>query len=88
MAIDTDIQNYYETLVVAEIQKLVSEGMVTGEEANDIACLALNNLPAKYYRHSVDLAFYLEPEEVRQMKEKVAEQTALAVGFIRQQRST
>jgi competence protein ComFB len=33
----------------------------------DVACLALNQLPARYVRHSIDTAFYLSVDEQQEM---------------------
>ena len=87
MAIDMEIKNYYEILVTDEMQRLVDEGVCTEDVANDIACITLNNLPPKYYRHSVHLAFYMDPEEVKKMQVLTAQQTQQAFKAIQQRES-
>ena len=74
------IYNYYERMVYEAIAKLLQKQSDTYDEddAQDIACIALNQLPARYVRHSVDTAFYIEDEEKNRMRDAVdaAVQTA------------
>ena len=65
------IYNYYERLVYDEVLKELNGRKLPFDidTAEDIACLALNQLPARYVRHSIDTAFYLgghEREEIHQ----------------------
>lgn len=58
------IHNYYERLVVDEVIRRVKDlADVTGDDVADMACVALNRLPARYVRHDVDLMFYLTESE-------------------------
>jgi DNA-binding protein YbaB len=68
-----NIHNHYEKLVFDEVLaqqaksgKDLDEGML-----EDVVCVALNNLPARYVRHSVDIAFYLTLPEREQMDKLV-----------------
>lgn len=63
------IYNYYERLVYDNVIKIIKENNMSAsnDNAEDIACLALNKLPARYVRHSVDAAFYLSGEEREKM---------------------
>ncbi|MBK5938840.1 hypothetical protein CCR96_06165 [Halochromatium roseum] len=74
------IRNYYEQLVVDHlIDDLAPELDITDDDLlADIACLALNNLPARYIRHEVDMAFFLTPGERERMRERVAGETRKA----------
>jgi Late competence development protein ComFB len=66
MAIE-QIHNYYERLVLDEvIRRVRDDAHVTADMVADMACVALNRLPARYVRHDVDLIFYLTEEERRQ----------------------
>jgi hypothetical protein len=69
------IHNYYETLVVRElIQTFVEDiSKIDEDYLQDIACIALNMLPARYVRHDVDMAFYLTSEERVEMDKAVTE---------------
>ena len=61
------IHNYYERLVVDEVIHRVRDNPdVTADMVADIACVALNRLPARYVRHDVDLVFYLTEAERHQ----------------------
>ncbi|GGX44599.1 late competence development ComFB family protein [Saccharospirillum salsuginis] len=84
MTIDTQIANYYEKLVVDE---LTSRDEVAGkpeDELADIACVALNRLPARYYRFSVDMAFYLSVQEQHQMELAVRDAVTHALKFVQE----
>lgn len=63
------IYNYYERLVYDEIMRQFAQQTVafSKDDAEDIACLALNHLPARYVRHSVDTAFFLTSDERKKM---------------------
>lgn len=63
------IVNFYEHLVFNNIETtLVSAGKVaTRDMVLDIACLALNRLPARYIRHHVDAIFYISDQEMEKM---------------------
>ena len=58
------VHNYYERLVFEEVLRR-SERFPTlnADQLADVACVALNRLPARYVRHDVDLMFYLTEHE-------------------------
>lgn len=61
------IHNYYERLVVDEVVRRVRDNPdVTSDMVADMACVALNRLPARYVRYDVDLMFYLTEAERHQ----------------------
>ncbi len=64
-----NIYNHYEKLVFDEVLGLQAKKGTTFDESmlEDVVCVALNNLPARYVRHSVDIAFYLTITEREQM---------------------
>lgn len=82
MTIKAEISNYYEDLVVDLIIEEYSGRELTRDEFNDLACLALNKLPARYYRHSVDMAFFLSGRELEKMQREVAAAVADAARHI------
>lgn len=68
MSID-DIHNYYEVLVqerIIETEEYQS-GKMDQDFLEDVACIALNQLPTKYVRYSVDLIFYMSQQERNDM---------------------
>lgn len=69
-----EISNYYEQLLIDEMTALVNDGELPNDQEllNDIACLAMNNLPNRYSHHSVDMAFFLSSKERSEMLGKVA----------------
>ena len=78
------IYNYYEQLVYDEIRKTTTKQAAnySEDDAEDIACLALNHLPARYVRHSVDIAYYLDDAEKAQMEKAVSESVAKAIARV------
>lgn len=80
----TDIHNYYEHLVIDYMQTRVIPRLP--ERSNDffldVACYALTKLPARYMRHEIDMAFYLEPAERRAMMDEVEKTVEDAVKYI------
>ena len=81
MSINNHIRNYYEQLVAEEILQRLPGQQDTGYLA-DIACVALNHLPPRYIRHEVDMAFYMSPDELHQITERVRQAVADAIDFI------
>jgi hypothetical protein len=58
------IHNYHERLVLDEVLRRARDMPgVTADMVADMACVALNKLPARYVRHDVDLVFYLTEAE-------------------------
>ena len=63
------VHNYYERLVLEEVMRRAHRFEdFTGDMLLDVACVALNQLPARYVRHDVDLMFYLTEHERRAME--------------------
>ena len=48
----------------------------------DVACVALNRLPARYIRHEVDFAFYLSERERSENECLIDEAVDFAFGFV------
>jgi hypothetical protein len=84
MAIINHINNYYEQVVSEEIRRqLISRADALGMDfMADVACVALNRLPPKYYRYEVDMAFYMSPNEVYEAKERVTNVVTEAIIFV------
>ena len=87
MAFDS-VHNYFEHLVINEINNSVKKRKMKADEdfLEDVACVALNRLPARYVRHHVDLAFYLTADEHRQIEESVKKAVAEAISFVDEHR--
>ena len=83
------IHNYYEKLVLAALQAGPDNLVSTDDDyLSDIACVALNQLPARYVRHDVDMIFYMTPDERARMDEEVAQAVRTAVEYVNQHRDT
>jgi competence protein ComFB len=69
-----EIENYYEHLLLEEMNQLILSGDLKQDQdvLSDIACLAMNNLPARYTHNPVDMAFFLSANERYDMTNKVA----------------
>ncbi len=86
MAIVNHINNYYEQVVSTEIHRQLDKRK---KEASidfmaDVACVSLNRLPPKYYRYEVDMAFYMSPNELFEVKERVETTVKEAIAFVEQ----
>jgi len=69
MSLRDTIDNFYERLVADAIDE-TREDTDTADYLTDVMCVALNRLPSRYYRHTIDMMFYLADEELKDMKEK------------------
>ena len=77
------ITNYYERLVFERLQTLLKEkeGGVDPEYMDDVACVALNRLPPRYVRHTVDLAFHMSDAEWEELLREVDTVVTEALAF-------
>ncbi len=82
------IHNYYEPLVIEHIMEtlVAKEGVQEEDFLNDVACVALNSLPARYVRYDVDMAFFLTRDERQRMARDIAEAVEQAIQRLRQHR--
>jgi len=81
------IDNYYEKLVFRQILETIPEPQ---DESflDDVACVALNHLPAKYVRHEVDMAFYMTIEERAKIENSVTVAVKNAIDYVNQHLSS
>lgn len=75
------IDNFYERLVADAVDES-REPEDTEDTLADIMCVALNRLPPRYYRHKIDMMFYLADPEMNEMRAKVAEAVLHARAFV------
>ncbi|RCU49400.1 MULTISPECIES: late competence development ComFB family protein [Corallincola] len=87
MKLDLDIRNYFEQLVAERIAKLNIDESDDVEFQSDLMCLALNQLPPRYIRHEVDMAFYLPANERLQMEMQANEAVEKSLHFLRERAS-
>lgn len=78
------IINYYESLVMSGIrQKLRGQPELRDEEyIADVACVALNQLPARYVRHIVDTRFFESEADIIECNAEVKIAVDAAIEFI------
>jgi len=83
MAFDS-LHNYYERLVFSQIHDEVNKQQLNAnsDTLEDIACVALNQLPARYIRHDIDLAFYLSTDEREKLDRSVIQAVNYALEFV------
>ncbi len=66
--------NLNESILREQIQMMSLSGEynnIPESYWDDIACLALNKIPAKYICNPIDMFFYYTPDEVEEMHDKV-----------------
>jgi hypothetical protein len=79
------VHNYYERLVFEEVaRRSQSFPQFTSDMLADVACVALNRLPARYVRHDVDLMFYLTEQERRAIELSMEEVLQFSFGFVQE----
>lgn len=77
------VHNYYERLVFEEVARRSPNATnFTSDMLADVACVALNRLPARYVRHDVDLMFYLTEHERHAIELSMEEALQFAFGFV------
>ncbi|MGB2264689.1 MAG: late competence development ComFB family protein [Glaciecola sp.] len=86
MKFDADIHNVYEHLVMEELNNFNSEDYASDYIA-DLICLILNQLPPRYIRHDVDLAFYQTTSEKHHMMLQVKTAVHKAVKFLEEHKN-
>ncbi|MBU3022268.1 late competence development ComFB family protein [Aestuariibacter sp. A3R04] len=84
MKLDDDIHNYYEHLVLERIEKLGLNKSKSPDYLADLCCLSLNQVPPRYIRYEVDMAFYLPQSERQQMEMNVEHAVDKAIRFLDQ----
>jgi competence protein ComFB len=82
------ITNYYESLVLSCIQKKLRDQPETRDEEyiSDVACVALNQLPARYVKHFVDTRFFESADDILRSDAAVENATVFAIEFINSRR--
>ncbi|WP_176452895.1 late competence development ComFB family protein [Aeromonas sp. A35_P] len=71
MILDTDIHNFYEHLVLKEIEKQGLNQTLNANQMADLCCLTLNQLPSHYIRHDVDMIYFLTDAKRNEMEKNV-----------------
>jgi hypothetical protein len=82
MKISDDIHNYYEKLVMQHFTSSKFDEKYDEDFIADLTCVVLNQLPSRYIRHEVDMAFYLPASERFEMETKVKEAISKSIEFM------
>jgi len=78
------VHNYYERLVFEEVaRRSHTFADFTSDMLADVACVALNRLPARYVRHDVDMMFYLTEHERHAIELSLEDALQFAFRFVR-----
>ncbi|WP_336368122.1 late competence development ComFB family protein [Marinobacter sp. C2H3] len=85
MSLRDAIDNFYERLVLDAIEA-TRQADDTADYLTDVLCVALNHLPNRYYRHSIDMMFYLADEELGEMKARSLTAVRSARDFVTEHR--
>ena len=77
------VHNYYERQVFEEVvARSANYEQFTSDMLADVACVALNRLPARYVRHDVDFMFYLTESERHVIERSLNEVLNYAFSFV------
>lgn len=77
------VHNYYERLVFEEVVRRADEHQdFSSDMLADVACVALNRLPARYVRHDVDFMFYLTEHERNAIELSMASAMDFAFDYV------
>ncbi|AZZ97603.1 MULTISPECIES: late competence development ComFB family protein [Pseudoalteromonas] len=82
MKLHDDLHNYYEKIVLENIEERGLDHKYDEDVMADLCCTALNRLPARYIRYDVDMEFYLPTDERTEMEAKVKEAVDYALAQI------
>lgn len=88
MKISDDIHNYYEKLVMQHFAFSKFDEKYDDDFIADLTCVVLNQLPTRYIRHEVDMAFYLPASERFEMETKVKKAISKAIEFMKLHRGS
>lgn len=84
LAAFASIHNHNEQIVLDAVlaQRDVYPAVASDELMADVACVALNRLPARYIRHEVDFLFYLSDRERAEQDALVRDAVKHAYEFV------
>jgi hypothetical protein len=81
----TQLFNHHEREVFAAVMAAAPDYpdiAISHDLLCDVACVALNRLPPRYIRHTVDFSFYLTEQERLQMDTAIVDAVAYAFNFV------
>ena len=83
--ITDNIKNHYETMVMDYLASLPIYAEQQDDQGflQDVVCVALNQLPSKYVRHTIDLVFYMTIPEMQKMETMVKQAVDNAIQTVK-----
>ncbi len=87
MSIRDQIHNYYELKVIEAIEDMARPKGFSEDQLVDLTCLALNNLPSRYFRHEVDMVFYMSGHELDEIHQKARMAVSEAIRYLETHRA-
>ena len=81
----SSVHNVHERAVCDAVEAAAARYPALRDDAGllaDVACVALNRMPARYIRHEVDLAFFLTERERCENERLIADAVDHAFGFV------
>ncbi len=84
-----NIHNYYETVVLGRLNDMVAAEFIDSDPLflEDVACVALNQLPARYIKHDIDMFYFMTIEEREKLEYDVHKAVTSAVEYVLQNRN-
>jgi Late competence development protein ComFB len=86
MSLDfSSIHNHHEQAVFDAVDAQAAQFPLVARQPEllaDVACIALNRLPPRYIRHSIDYSFYLSDGERERDEKAMAEAVIYAFGYV------
>lgn len=80
------VHNFFEPVVFEAVTANASSyPSFSADMLADVACVALNRLPARYLRHDVDMMFYLTESERSAIDASLQEAVIFAFTFVSDQ---
>jgi hypothetical protein len=77
------IHNYYERQVLQEIFEQSARARDGDRDfLADAACVALNRMPPRYIRHDVDMTFFMSPQDMLEIHNKVVHAVTDAINYV------
>ena len=80
----SSVNNFYERLVFEYILYEMT-GLYKDQDEEfflDVTCYALTRLPARYFRHEIDMVYYLTDDERSEMQNLVKDTVTSAAEYI------
>ncbi len=81
----TQLFNHHEREVFAAVMDAAADYpdiAISNDLLCDVACVALNRLPPRYIRHTVDFSFYLTEQERLQIDTAIVDAVSYAFNFV------